>query len=316
MKTFISYLDNTGKSISFLIVSLSFIVFGCETTEKIDDFPLRPSKLVANCYFNPDSTWKVQVSKSLSVLDNAPLKLIDNATVKIYEENKLIDQINEPDEDGLYRSIGQKPLHGKEYRLEVSSPAFEEVFSATGNVPLPVPIVNTRFFVVDSSGFSDPYYSYHQVSGYLKISFQDPVEEHNYYKLKMYYYDSVFNYNDGERNFLHLNQRTANISSNDPVLEKAHRYANHYLFDDRLFNGKKMTLDVDFNIYSTAGMVEKYYIELTSLTKEAFLYRRTINEYSLSRNDPFAEPVMIYSNIENGYGIFAGYSRCVDTLVP
>ncbi len=316
MKTLKSYTNNTSKSICFLIVLLHVITFGCETTERIDDFPLRPAKLVANCFFNPDSTWKVQVSKSLSVLDNAPLKFIDNATVKIFEENRLIEHISDPDEDGLYRSIDQKPVPGKEYRLEVTSPAFEKVCTASGTVPLPAFLNNPRIVITDSSGYSDPYYNHHQVSGYIKISFQDPDEEVNYYQLRMYYYDSAFVYLNGERKFVNLNQAIANISSNDPVLENAHRYANHYLFDDRLFNGKKMTLDADFNIYSSGGAVEKYYIELTSLTKEAYLYKRTINEYSLSRNDPFAEPVMIYSNIENGYGIFAGYSRSVDTLVP
>jgi len=31
-------------------------------------------------------------------------------------------------------------------------------------------------------------------------------------------------------------------------------------------------------------------------------------------NDPFAEPVQVYNNIENGFGIFAGYAADVDTI--
>ena len=65
----------------FIIIFIIIICCGaCETTEKIDDFPLRPSKLVVNCFFESDSIWEFQVSKSLSVLDNADIKLINNAT--------------------------------------------------------------------------------------------------------------------------------------------------------------------------------------------------------------------------------------------
>jgi len=28
----------------------------------------------------------------------------------------------------------------------------------------------------------------------------------------------------------------------------------------------------------------------------------------------FVEPVPVYSNINNGYGIFAGYGQCIDSV--
>ena len=60
----------------FALLIAVLILSSCETTEKIDDFPLRPKKLVVNCYFAEDSAWNFQVSHSLSVLDNAERRLV------------------------------------------------------------------------------------------------------------------------------------------------------------------------------------------------------------------------------------------------
>ncbi len=298
-----------------LVLILIILVSGCETTEKIDDFPLRPSKLVVNCYFNPDSTWKVQVSKSLSVLDNADLKLIDNATVLLYEENSLIDSITNPDDDGWYRSPISLPGPGKQYTIEVSSPDHKEKTYASDELPVPVPIADTKFFIVDSFFSESPFHSYGHISGNLKIAFKDPGEINNFYQLKAYAYDSIFNYTNAEPEFLYVTKRSLTLSSKDPVLKSEGSYYGHFLFDDQLFNNKEISLNIDLKDYNPVRN-KKVYIELTSLSRAGYLYQKTIEEYELARNDPFAEPVMIHSNIQNGFGIFAGYSSNTVTFIP
>jgi hypothetical protein len=39
------------------------------------------------------------------------------------------------------------------------------------------------------------------------------------------------------------------------------------------------------------------------------LFITSIIVYNISRGDPFAQPVFVTSNVENGHGIFAGYSN-------
>ncbi|HKK63230.1 MAG TPA: hypothetical protein VJ951_11745, partial [Bacteroidales bacterium] len=101
----------------FIIPLVLLQVNSCETTEKIDDFPLRPAKLVVNCYFTVDSIWEFQLSKSLSVLDNAPLKYIDNAKIYLFHDNNIIDSITQPDNDGIYRSTAGTPVSGGKYAI-------------------------------------------------------------------------------------------------------------------------------------------------------------------------------------------------------
>ena len=102
----------------------TLLVSSCETTEKIDDFPLRPSKLVVNSFFSADSLWEIQVSKSLSVLDNADLLKVNNASIDIYKNSELIDTIRGPGTDGWYRSGLYLPEAGENYSIEVSTPDF------------------------------------------------------------------------------------------------------------------------------------------------------------------------------------------------
>ena len=314
METLTLQNKNTGNLFKLSLILFAFSVFSCETTEKIDDFPLRPSKLVLNCYFNPDSTWKFQVSKSLSVLDNANLKLIDNATLLLFEEDIFLDSILNPDEDGFYR-FAMLPKPGKNYIIEVTSPDYQEKLSASDGLPVPVPITKTKVSIIDSSFYGDIYYSYGYLSGNFEISLNDPGENINYYQFKVYSYDSVFNYIEEIPEFEHLVKRSLLVSSDDPVLSSHNNYNNQLLFEDRMFNGKEISLRINFEDFNPRRG-KKYYLELLSLSRAGYLYRKTIDEYEMARNDPFAEPVMIYSNIQNGFGIFSGYSSHIDSIVP
>lgn len=54
------------------------------------------------------------------------------------------------------------------------------------------------------------------------------------------------------------------------------------------------------------GEFKQFIFELHSLTKEGYTYLRTIDLQKQGSSDQ--EPVMSYTNIENGVGIFTGYS--------
>lgn len=103
---------------SYIFIAIMVLsIHACETTEKIDDFPLRPSQLVLNCFFAEDSVWKFQVSNSLSVLDNAELSYVENAKIVLKKGSVLVDTITEQDEDGLYSMHDDLPESGELYSI-------------------------------------------------------------------------------------------------------------------------------------------------------------------------------------------------------
>ncbi len=302
------------KAKYFIFFLLPILFPACETTEKIDDFPLRPSKLVVNCFFNSDSIWEFQVSKSLSVLDNAELKLIRNANVKIFREGTLLDSILVADGDGRYRTSNNLPQVGKEFSIEISSPSFKEKLYARDIVPEKVEISDAKIIITDSAFYDYGYYSYGYMNGSFEISFDDPADADNYYEIKVFYLDSIFSFPETGPVFSYLAKRMIGISSEDLSVVNPSDYAtSSLLISDYYFDGQRKSLSLDFNDWS-AQKKKGYYLELISLSREGYLYQKTIADYDNSRGDPFSEPVMIYSNIENGFGIFSAYSRSIYSL--
>lgn len=292
-----------------LVSILSFVA--CETTEKIDDFPLRPSQLVVNCFFSEGNTWEFQVSKSLSVLDNADLKLIENATIKLFKGDLLIETLTEKGLDGWYRTDNNLPETGQEYSIEVSSPDFEKALLAEEIAPQKVPISDVTIIIKDSSFYEwDDHegriYYGGQVEGSFNIRFSDPANIENYYSLSVFYLDSVF-YDYEDTLAFRIERRPVSISSDDSSVENDGDNIINLLFRDLFFDGQGYQLKVEFTDWN-ARRDKIYYVELTSFNKAGYLYKKSIDEYYNAITDPFAEPVQIFCNIENGYGIFTGFS--------
>ncbi len=297
----------------FLLSCLSlFCLNACETTEKIDDFPLRPSQLVVNCQFTAHSTWEFQVSKSLSVLDNADLRFINNATIKLFKDSELIETLTEQDPDGWYRSVNSLPEMGRVYSIEVSSPDFENTLFAKEITPQEVPLSNITAVISDSTFYESNrngnYYYGGNVEGNFNILFKDPPGIDNYYQLSIYYFDTVYQQPDS-LDYVIRKMELA-ISSDDPAVENGENFVTKLLFTDYVFDGQDYQLKIDFSEWRPRkGRL--YNFELLALNRSGYLYRKTITAYNNARNDPFAEPVKVFSNIENGYGIFSGYSSVI-----
>jgi len=301
-----------------ILITFSTLIalFSCETTEKIDDFPLRPAKLVVNSFFTEGREMKIQVSKSLSVLDNADLKLIDDAEIKIYRGTELINSIEGADPDGLYTADGLIPEADVGYRIEVLSPGFERAAGASSNVPRAVKIEDVSYVISESTIYegtnSYGYYYGGTIKGSMNVFLKDPPERDNYYYLSAVYYDTVYQSPDSLE--FEIRMRHLSLSSDDGAISKDGSVMIGLFFTDDIFNGQNYSLKVDFEDgRGKRGRV--YHLELVSFSKAAYLYRITNNEFQKSRNDPFSEPVQVYSNIENGYGIFAGYSVDVYEVV-
>jgi hypothetical protein len=294
--------------LSFLSVA---ILLSCETTEKIEDFPLRPSQLVVNCLFTQDSIWEFQVSKSLSVLDNADLPLITDAVISLYKNSELLEEIFRPDEDGWYRYTDHLPEVNQEYSIEVSAPDFENTLLAKEYSVSPTAISNASIIVRDSSFWqhdNGDWMSYGgNVEGSFLISLDDPVATENYYALAVYSIDTAY-YNWEDRDNYVLETNSLVISCDDPSIDGEASSSLYVFFTDAIFNGEEYQIKLDFEDWR-ATRNKIYFIKLSTLQRSAYLYQKSIDQYFDAATDPFSEPVQIFSNIENGYGIFSSYAE-------
>ncbi|MBW8048904.1 MAG: DUF4249 domain-containing protein [Cytophagales bacterium] len=261
-------------------------LFACEMIVDVD-LPPYDSQLVANCFFNPDTLFEVHVSHSLGILDTGTLDNIENAKVEILENGQVISVLSHTG-GGIYSSTGVYPSAGQPYSLKVEASGYESI-GALDAVPLAIPIISVT--LKDSVYVGELDGTYAETT----IKFNDPVSADNFYAIEIWQYDSI----DGYR-------YTISLSTIDPSVANE-QYSSRILFSDIIFDGKTYDLKVYFDSYILTQN-RKLYVRLNSISKAYYLYNKSLRLHRQNQGNPFAEPVQVYGNIENGLGIFAGYS--------
>ncbi len=284
MKTLIKYLY-------FVIIPIAFI--SCE--KYIDmKIPDKGRKPVVNCMFYNDSVFTVQVFESRFILDESNYEPVNNAIVTIIENETTIDTLHY-NYQGYYNKLNFTAQYGKNYKIAVTYNG--QTAESYGNIPAKQPITNIDTITIPSQN-GDLFR--------FDIKIDDPANETNYYLLKI-----------AKLNVDYYNNNMQDIwaSSSDPSL--AEQFHGTFIIKDNLFNGKTKTfpLDIDYNnLYSSNSDSIKFYISLYSISKDFYLYAVTSQAQSNNNGSPFSEPIMVYNNIKNGYGIFAGASVYKDSI--
>lgn len=261
------------------------------------------------------------------------VRRIDTSRTLLYEGK--YEKI--PYENGAYQDTLIKIKAGASYRLEVSCEGFKTAKCET-TVPLPVDISGVEGeFENFQRGNND---SYFRVNAKVKIN--DPANEENFYELNIFPYYGVElaslklqtngyggsyygNYGSSYRLNLDSIQPTDTIVlqscymnhfySIDPVLTstdivdvlESEFIAENY-FSDELFEGREYTLsfwvETNQQIYTELGEYYAVNVSLDNLSKELYKFYNSVEQQGLAIDNPFAEPVPVYSNVEGGLGIF------------
>lgn len=287
-----------------LCVALGLGLLSCEKTLELDA-DTKTSKLVVNSLFSDQDSWKVDVSRSLSVLDGGNLTTIDDATVSIFNGTTLVSNLIYDGEKYVILGLSASPIAGIEYKVEVSAPNYTAV-SAKDFCPNRVPILS-----VDTSSVINIYGDKEYTA---TINFQDQPNADNYYGIEI----EVLNYSRNYNPSTALYDTTFNgtdktdLSSIDPVIDNvgSGSYSQTLTLKDNLFDGQQKAISVNYTIYELGPpnqfTVKK--IKLISFTKSSYNYSKSIEAYRVTEGNPFAEPVQVFSNVENGFGIFGGQS--------
>ncbi len=295
-------------SIIFFLASLFFI--SCETVIDVE-IPLEPAKLVINSTLIPGQPFRVHLSSSQHILDNSDYKSISGAEIKIYEDGQLLTTLPDSTE-GNYISGTFMPIVGKKYRVEASKNGFETV---TAEETLPknaVKIISVKTDTVERNDFD-----YIEQRLEFDIEIDDDVNEENYYEIiiKRITIGLYYDYSQDPPVITDTITRVRNrpLQSEDPSLEEFQNYGQSIYFDDGLFNGKKYHMKVSTQsegFSNPEDVLEDYYeIYLRNTSEAYYLYKRSTELQNWTEDDPFAQPVQVYNNINNGYGIFAGYNN-------
>lgn len=279
---------------------MALLLSSCTKVVDIDMEKPDP-KLVINGFLNPDSSFAVHVSKSQFLFDNKMLQDITDAKVSVYEgETKLGDL--EHQEQGYYHLAGIYPQEGKEYTLRAESQGIEPV-SVTEKA---LSISNIKELTSESL----PGNYGNTIRLRYNITLDDPAGEKNYYIFKAYEQGTYPDYNEGEI-VGEVHYKTSMwLESRDPNLEVIWMNGSFFLLADTYFDGKIYEVRLtDVNSTSGWGSDEDGYNKFAYLTvyhisEATYLYYKTLDK-NFYGEDPFSEPLKVYSNIKGGYGIWA-----------
>ena len=308
--------------LSFCLILL--LASACETVVDLD-IPVEKPRLVVNAFISPDQNVGVRITKSKSVLDRAEsFPLVSGAQVTLLEDGQEVAQLTS--EAAGWYTAPFRPQSGHRYTVRVSADEVEPV-EASSAIMVPVAIGQlTADTVQTESGVScvnDDCETIYSPEYRLQLQLTDPGGAANYYEILGYAVtlDSVPQY-DAMGSFVGYDtvsqRQRVNFQTGDPVVNNSFSsivgdefYGNSLLFNDDIFSGKGYTVDFtteNVGGYGFSSTLEKLTLVLRTLSEDQYQYLRTRDLQEFNNGDLFSEVVPVYNNVENGFGIFAGYS--------
>lgn len=286
---------------------LLFVLSACEQVIK-PDLPEHTPRLVLQAFFTSDSTWAAFVGRSAGILESMPYgeMSVADAEVDLLKEGRVIDRLEFFQRERVY--VWEKGVLqvGESYSLRVSAPGFSTI-EATDTIPRLVPTAIVSYLTHTSDR------SESRIKGdmSIKLEIQDPPGETNYYQIRMFFFSSSNRY---EGSFSTKDPSIMADNSTDFLVEEEGSFSGRApFFKGTLFDGQthQIELSSDYN----APEHSRFYVQVLYISETYYEYLRSSRLHDSAQDNPFAEPISVYGNVENGYGIFAGYSSQTFELV-
>lgn len=299
-----------------LLIALS----ACEQVIE-PDLPEHTPRLVVHSLFTSDGGWSAHVGRSTGILDLLPYveRVVADADVRLLagegdwrSRDRVVGELSFDEAARVYVLQDGDLQAGETYSLQVSAPGFETI-RATDTVPALVP---TTLRPGARGEFS------------IELEIQDPPGEANYYQISLY---QVFTGRGATRVEGRMSTRDPSIMADnrfDESFEEATFEGPAPYFRDTLFDGETHEIELTY----TGDWIERVgtiireeeeleeeqddlehpgftaFLQVLYISEAYYKYLETARLHDDTRDNPFAEPLSVYGNVENGYGIFAGYS--------
>lgn len=307
------------KPMLYIAVLLLAGLTGC--VRDIDlDYPAGPSRQALNSIFTSGDSVFLNISRSRGINEPQNFSGIQDPVLRIFENNQQagyfinsgLDSLGVP--GSTYTALNMDgtafiPQRGKTYTVTSIATGFDSVWAE-------VKVPDSVSFYVTSvdSGKTDA-----KLGDYVELYFvlDDKVSTEDYYILNALVVDSGAYQDEFGNWFPFVEEYNACMQLLDTRLNTSiggpfsgiDDCSNEYSFDDRLFNGQSVSSSVRVFI-SNEEFLELYnrkiYLELALLNNDLYQYTRTRRQAENAQGNPFAEPVQVYTNVRNGFGIIGG----------
>ena len=293
------------------VIALFLLLLGCIDPVELD-LEKEAKIVVISQDFYPGDPLTILLARSQPLFGESQQHL-NEALVSISEDGKPIATLSyESNSNGLYGTNDRViPEPGREYAITVDAPGLESV-SAINIIPEKIPIKKLEVPYLRTEKISDGQTEY---SYGINIVIDDPGTVENYYHIN--FVQLLWNYSILGKDtllfpFPNLIAPTIvqrNIS--EPILSHPEGGA---LIKDDLFNGQEKSFEFDASVvfFESQQVIGQMVVELRTVSEDYYLYHSSLARQSQSTGSSnisaFDEPTSVFTNIKNGFGIFAGYS--------
>jgi hypothetical protein len=288
---------------AMLLIGVVMLFAGCETTLELPNNNL-PKLTIISHLSTAASGWekpRVYVFVSQSPSDSSSFEMPENLEVEVTElETDLSIRLSQTTSNGeTFFGFPKNFLkEGFSYTISAYAPGFESV-RATTSIPTPSTISNLNISSV-------------RIEPSTKNEFKDIVRyaldfEINHVGKNRYYHLVFYNQYAGLPSAYIVNPE---LTDDQPFL--AHYDFGVLIDREDLVPGAPLTFNfVDWVLEDNE--LRRVFVELRTITEEYYKYHSSLARQLIVRQDPFAEPVTIFNNIEGGYGNFSGFSPDVSS---
>jgi hypothetical protein len=297
------------KFCSLILSGLIFFIISCDYNEESDSF--ESGRISVNGFLSPSDTFRINVSylKSMwgysvdSFLINGKLSLTlpDQSIIYLeYDSMKNYEESQTHKRKGFYKAAEFIPYIPGTYTLSVETPD-KKLIVAHDSIPVAVQIQESKFF------FDTIVNSYE-----LQLAFSDEKEESRYYAISV----NNFLYHD---DYISSSSNLRISSPNTFIEASILAPLNQLVFSNNTFEAGDQIVDIILDYYPKGNLTNwdsaQFNIQLHTISKAYYDYAISFYKQNQAAKDFYAEPVSVFSNIEGGYGIFAGYNSSESKLV-
>ena len=275
------------------------------------DVPTHTPRLTVAAHFNDQANgFIIDIGHSVGILENTPIEAVEDARIELLEDNQvilnsfeLLESRNESNSI-YYTEEAINFSADKTYTLQVNSPKYGQL-KGTQQMPTKVLIEDATY---EEDGAVD---RWGDRGDEVSVQFSDPPNEENYYEV-MVNVELQVTMEDSSFVIENYGSWTTPV---DPLLEEV---GYKLMLSDAGIDGTTYNLQLaaffrDQLEYEqmNGGWLEDADVELKALnitllsvSKDYYIFQKSLVNYEDNQDNFFAEPSNVYENIEDGIGIF------------
>jgi Domain of unknown function (DUF4249) len=328
------------KKITYNLLIISIITFlGACTAESFQtvvtyNVPVEKKRMVINSeitagndtmvvFLSRSRTTSEAITPAVDTLSKASLSLLkDGAAFKNFmflQKETALDKDNQDQYLYKYIALVDKNVPLAKYTLKGSALGYDDISSDDVLAP-PVVIKNIRF---EANGFESLTTNFggkptKTIQDLIEFTIDDPSGK-NYYLLEV---RATQPNNQGV-----VSQRTINFNMNQQFEASSGSFSGRKaVISDQTFDGKSFKFQMGVNSRGGKGggpgggggqtTVSEFQVILRSVSRNSYLFEQSLAAYNANNGNPFAEPVVLYTNISKGYGLFSMQQKSTAIVKP